>query len=325
MWRTSNDGQNWERISPDLTRADPKTLGDSGGPITKDQNGPEICGTIFTIAPSRFEKDTIWTGSDDGKAYITRDGGKNWKEITPPGLPEFARISLIEASPHKKGTAYLAAKRYQLDDLRPYLYRTDDYGATWTPIVKGIATNDYVHAVREDIKRPGLLYAGTEHGIYVSFDNGANWQTLRLNLPDTQVPDMAVEEHDLVIATHGRSFYVLDDISSLRQMAPAISQDTVHLFQPRTVLRGLNRASIDYYLAKEADKVTIDILDSKGAVVRSFEGSADAEKKRQSAAAAAGGDEEDGPRGNPVRPPTRKGGAASVGTCATRARPVSKV
>jgi photosystem II stability/assembly factor-like uncharacterized protein len=309
LWRTTNDGQSWERISPDLTRADPKTLGDSGGPITKDQNGPEIFGTIFTIAPSRFEKDTIWTGSDDGRAFITRDGGKNWKEITPPGLPEFARISLIEASPHKKATAYLAAKRYQLDDRKPYLYRTDDYGTTWTAIVNGIGTGDFVHAVREDTKRSGLLYAGTEHGIYVSFDHGARWQSLRLNLPDTQVPDMVVEEHDLVIATHGRSFYILDDIGSLRQMAPEVSRESVHLFQPRTVLRGLNRASVDYYLAKEADSVKIDILDSTGALVRSFEGSAEAEKKRQAAAAAAGGgDEEDGPR-NPVRLPTRKAGA----------------
>ena len=142
-------------ISPDLTRADPKTLGDSGGPITKDQNGPEIYGTIFTIAPSRKDVNTIWTGSDDGLVYITRDGGKNWKNITPKGMPDFIRISLIDASPNKPGTAYLAAKNYQADDRRPYAYRTDDYGATWTKIVNGIPNDDFVHAVREDPKRAG--------------------------------------------------------------------------------------------------------------------------------------------------------------------------
>src|SRR5882724_3076031 len=157
LWRTNNDGQSWEQISPDLTKADPKTLGDSGGPITKDQNGPEIFGTIFTIAPSQTEANTIWTGSDDGLAYITRDGGKHWDNITPKGLPELIRISLIEASPTKPGTAYLAAKNYQADDRAPYAYRTDDYGKTWTKIVNGIRPDDYVHVVREDIKRLGLL------------------------------------------------------------------------------------------------------------------------------------------------------------------------
>ncbi len=142
-------------ISPDLTRADPKTLGDSGGPITKDQNGPEIYATIFTIAPSLHDVNTIWTGSDDGLVYITRDGGKNWKNITPKGMPDFIRISLIDASPTKPGTAYLAAKNYQADDRKPYAYRTDDYGATWTKIVNGIPDDDYVHVVREDPKAPG--------------------------------------------------------------------------------------------------------------------------------------------------------------------------
>jgi photosystem II stability/assembly factor-like uncharacterized protein len=307
LWRTVNDGQSWERISPDLTRADPKTLGDSGGPITKDQNGPEIFATIFTIAPSRFDVATIWTGSDDGLAYITRDGGKNWKKITPPGLPEFARISLIEASPLKPGTAYLAAKCYQIDDRKPYLYRTDDYGSTWTKIVNGIEAEDFVHAVREDPKRAGLLYAGTEHGIYVSWDNGGRWQSLRLNLPDTQVSDIVVEENDLVIATHGRSMYVLDDISVLRQMKSEISGVRTYLFAPKTTLRSVARgAMFDYYLAKEADKVVIDVLDANGAVVRSYEGSVEAENKRK-AAADAGGDEEESPR-QAARPPGRKAG-----------------
>lgn len=304
LWKTTNDGQSWERISPDLTRADPKTLGDSGGPITKDQNGPEIYGTIFTVAPSRLEANTIWTGSDDGLAHITRDGGKSWDKITPPNLPEFSRISLIEASPHKPGTAYLAAKRYQLDDRAPYIFKTDDYGKTWKKIVNGIRLDDYVHAVREDPKRPGLLYAGAEHGIYVSFDDGANWQSLSLNLPDTQVPDLVVEENDLVIATHGRSFYVLDDIGVLRQLTPEFASAAVHLFQPRIQIRSVNQAAIDYSLKQPADKVTIEILDGKGQVIRAFTGSADDDKRRPAAGA------EEGEFGGPPAPraPARKAG-----------------
>jgi photosystem II stability/assembly factor-like uncharacterized protein len=305
LWKTTNEGQSWEMISKDLTRADPKTLGDSGGPITKDQNGPEIYGTIFTIAPSKTDANTIWTGSDDGLVYITRDGGKNWKNITPPGIPDFIRISLIDASPHKPGTAYVAAKHYQADDRRPYAYRTDDYGATWTKIVNGIPANDFVQVVREDQKRAGLLFAGTEHGIYVSFDNGAEWQSLRLNLPDTQVSDLLIEGDDLVIATHGRSFYILDDITPLRQLSSGVLSGAAHLFTPHPVIRSVNRAGIDYWLVKDADTVTIDILDSSGTVVRSYLGSAEAEKKRTAAA----DDEEGGGGGRgAVRPPARKAG-----------------
>ena len=310
LWKTTNEGQSWEKISPDLTRADPKTLGDSGGPITKDQNGPEIYGTIFAIAPSRSDAQTIWTGSDDGMVYITRDGGKNWKNITPPGIPDFIRISLIDASPHKPGTAYVAAKHYQADDRRPYAYRTDDYGATWTKIIKGIPENDFVQAVREDPKRAGLLFAGTEHGIYVSFDNGAEWQSLRLNLPDTQVSDLVIEGDDLVIATHGRSFYILDDITPLRQLAAGILSTGAHLFTPHPVVRSVNRAGIDYWLAKEADTVKIDILDTSGTVVRSYVGSAEEEKKGRGGrgGAAAGDDDEGGGGRGAVRPPARKVG-----------------
>ena len=303
LWKTTNQGQSWLSISPDLTRADPQTLVDSGGPITHDENGPEIYGTIFAIAPSHFDKDTIWTGSDDGLVFITRDGGKNWKNITPKGIPDFIRISLIDASPHKAGTAYLAAKNYQADDRKPYAYRTDDYGATWTPIVNGIAADDFVHVVREDPKRPGLLFAGTEHGIYVSFDNGAAWQSLRLNLPDTQVPDLLVEGDDLVIATHGRSFYILDDISMLRELAGGVRSDT-RLFTPRDAVRPLNRAVFDYYLPKAADKVTIEILDDKGAVVKTFAGTPDDDRRRTAQAS----DDEDSPRGGAQRPPSRHAG-----------------
>ncbi len=305
LWKTTNDGQSWERISPDLTRADPKTLGDSGGPITKDQNGPEIYGTIFTIAPSRMEPSTIWTGSDDGLAYITRDGGKKWENITPPGLPEFSRISLIDASPHKPGTAYLAAKRYQLDDRAPYIFKTSDYGKTWSKIVNGIRADDFVHAVREDPKRQGQLYAGAEHGVYVSFDDGANWQSLSLGLPDVQVPDLVVEDNDLVIATHGRSFYILDDIGILRQLTPEFAGADVHLFQPRTAIRSVSQAEIDYYLKKPAEKITIEILDSKGQVIRAFAGSSEDDNRKPGSDAEEG--ESSGPRA--PRAPGRKAGS----------------
>ena len=307
LWKTTNEGQSWEMISPDLTRADPKTLGDSGGPITKDQNGPEIYATIFTIAPSPKDVNIIWTGSDDGLVYITRDGGKNWKNVTPKGLPDFIRISIIDASPTKPGTAYLAAKNYQADDRKPYAYRTDDYGATWTRITNGIPNDDFVHVVREDPKRPGLLFAGTEHGIYVSFDNGAEWQSIRLNLPDTQVPDILIEGDDLVIATHGRSMYVIDDISPIRELRTQLT--STHLFTPKPALRSLDRgATFDYFLPKETDVVKIEILDAAGKVVRSFEGSAAEEKKskeRQRVAEEEGGG--GGGRGG-AQPPARKAG-----------------
>ena len=302
LWKTTDEGQSWQKISSDLTRADPKTLGDSGGPITKDQNGPEIYGTIFTIAPSLKEPDTIWTGSDDGLAYITRDGGKNWENITPKELPEFSRISMIDASPHEAGTAFLAAKRYQLDDRQPYIFRTHDFGKTWTKIVTGIPADDYVHVTREDPKRKGLLYAGTEHGIYVSFDDGGHWQSLRLNLPDTQVADLVLKDDDLVIATHGRSFWVLDRIALLEQLEPAVTASALHLFKPAEAVRSFRPAVFDYYLQKPAQKLTIDVLDSSGKVVRSYVGSEEEDKKAKEK-----GEVDDfGPPKPP--PPTRKAG-----------------
>ena len=272
LWRTRNQGQSWDRISPDLTRADPKTMGDSGGPITKDQNGPEFYATIFTIAPSRLERDTVWVGTDDGRVQLTRDGGGTWTDITPPDMPEFTRVSLIDASPHQAGAAYVAGKRYQLDDRAPYAWKTADYGRTWTRIVSGLRPDDYVHAVREDPKRKGLLFAGTEHGVYVSFDDGAGWQSLSLNLPDTQVPDLVVEQHDLVIATHGRSFYVLGDIDALRQLTPEVLSGQSHLFQPRDAVRRVYPAVFDYYLRQPAASVAVEVLDQAGVVARRITG-----------------------------------------------------
>jgi photosystem II stability/assembly factor-like uncharacterized protein len=294
IWRTTDEGQTWQKISPDLTRADPKTLGHSGGPITGDMNGPEVFATIFAIAPSPVERGTIWAGSDDGLIHVTRDDGKSWANVTPKDLPEFARVSIVDASRHRGGTAYFAAKRYLLDDRAPYIYRTDDYGKSWTRIVAGIRPDDYVHVVREDPAKAGLLYAGTEHGVYVSFDDGDRWQSLSLNLPDTQVSDLVVERHDLVIGTHGRSFYVLDDIDAIRQITPAITSAPLHVFEPRDFVRGVDDLTFDYYLKEEAETVRVEFLDASG-VFRTFTGSPAEDKAAQEAPAGGGGGGFQGP------------------------------
>jgi photosystem II stability/assembly factor-like uncharacterized protein len=268
VWRSRDEGATWQRISDDLTRADPKTLGDSGGPIMLDQDGPEVYGTVVIIAPSRRERDTVWSGSDDGLVQVTRNGGTRWTNVTPPDLPAFARITSIDPSAHAPGRAYLSARRNQLGERRPFVYRTDDYGATWTRIESGIDTHDFVHVVREDPVKAGLLYAGTEHGIYVSFDAGRRWQSLRLNLPDVQVPDIKVERDDLVIATHGRSFYVLDRIAPLRQWEPALTTKATHLFAPTGVYRRVFPAKIDVLIARAPAAASLEILDGAGNVVR---------------------------------------------------------
>jgi photosystem II stability/assembly factor-like uncharacterized protein len=291
LWMTTTGGQSWQRMSPNLTRSDPKTMQASGGPITKDQTGVETYAVIFTVAPSRQDIGTIWTGSDDGLVHITRDGGKTWDNVTPPDLPDFSRLSLIEASPHQNGVAYLAANRYQLGDRQPYIYKTADFGKTWSKIVNGIPSTDFPRAIREDRKRRGLLYVGTEHGVYISFNDGATWQSLQLNLPVTPVHGVVAEERDLVIGTHGRGFYVLDDINVLRQATPEITSAGLHVFEPANPQRGLdNNVAFDYYLAKDADEVKIEILDAQGQVLRSFTGTAkDAERPQGQAAGAGGG------------------------------------
>ena len=300
LFKTTDAGKSWSIISPDLTLADPKTLGDSGGPITKDQNGPEIYATIFSIAPSRLEEGTLWTGSDDGLAYITRDAGKNWTKITPEGLPKYSRIGMIDASWHKPGTAYLAANRYQMDDRAPYLYKTEDYGAHWTKITTGLPADDIVRVIREDRVRPGLLYAGTEHSVYVSEDDGQHWKSFAYNLPDTQVADIAVEKHDLILATHGRSFYILDDIDWLRQSSPEALTAPAHLFAPRPAIHNVDDGVIDYALSKPADKVTIDILDPSNKLVETY--------TSLPAGTKAPADEADERRGGGSKPPTATAG-----------------
>jgi photosystem II stability/assembly factor-like uncharacterized protein len=304
VWRTANGGQSWERISPDLTRNDPATLGPSGGPITLDQTGVETYGTVFALAPSRLEKDVIWAGSDDGLVHLTRDNGRTWQDVTPKSFPKYLKVTTIEDSPNRPGTAFLAGHMFLLDDMKPYLFKTTDYGKHWTAITKGIPSDEIMRSVREDVVRPGLLYAGTERGVWISFDDGLSWQKLQRNLPVTQVADIAVTDHDLVIATHGRSFWVLDKIDVLRQLDVATGNKSVHLFRPAPAVRDVDPGvMIDYYLPKAPARLTIDILDSSGKLIRSFEGAAEDPKKKEGEDA---DDEDDGPK--PVPKPTIKPG-----------------
>lgn len=287
VFKSTDHGRSWNVISPDLTRNDKSKQESSGGEITKDNTSVEYYDTVFTIAESPLQKDVLWAGTDDGLVHVTRDGGKNWTNVTPKSIPEWSLVSLIEASSHDAGTAYAALDCHKLDDLKPYIFKTTDYGKTWTKLVAGIPDGAYVHAVREDPQQKLLLYAGTETGIFVSFDSGANWQPLQLNLPQTPIHDLVVKNDDLVVATHGRSFWVLDDITPLRQLSDAATKSDMYLYKPPAIYRtwfaeffdrrqpvGENPphgALISYYL-KSAPKgeVTLQILDSSGAVVREF-------------------------------------------------------
>ena len=310
VWRTTNGGQNWDRISDDLTRHDPSTMGHSGGPITGDMNGPEVYGTVFALAPSKVDVNVIWAGSDDGLVHVTRNGGKAWTRVTPPGMPEFGRVSIIDASPFDAGTAYVAVKRQLLGDHAPYLFRTHDYGKTWTKIVNGLKPNDITHAIREDSKRRTMLYAGTEHGIYYSYDDGDSWHSLSLNLPDTQVSDIWVEENDLAISTMGRSFYILDDLSPLRQFGPSFaSAAEAYLFAPDDAIRSFSTATIKYWLKKPVPAIKIEVLDKTGAVVRTFDTATTGGRGGQAPAGGGGGGGggRGGFGGGAVAPPTGAG------------------
>ena len=284
VWKTTNEGQSWTRISPDLTRADKSTLGPSGGPITLDQTGVETYATVFTLAPSALDARVIWAGSDDGYVHVTRDGGANWQRVTPPDLPEFTRISLIDASPHDAGTAYLAGNRYQRADRAPYVFKTSDYGRTWTKIVTGLPGDDFPRAIRADPTRRGLLFLGTETGIHASFDDGAHWQSLRLDLPATPVHGIQIKGDDLVIGTHGRSFYILDNISVLRQVTRETTNEPVVLFDPADAVRSVSRGVfVDYYLKEAGGEVTIEFLDPQGRSVRTFSAGSAREGQRGAA------------------------------------------
>ena len=305
VWKSTNGGDAWEQISGDLTRHDPKTMGESGGPITHDMNSPEIYATVFSLAPGKTDINVIWAGSDDGVVHVTRDGGKNWANVTPKDMPDLGRVSQIDSSAFDPGTAYVAVKKPLLEDYAPYIFRTHDFGKTWTSIVNGIAANDYTHTVREDPTRKGLLYAGTEHGFYISFDDGDDWQSLRLNLPDTQVSDIWVEANDITIATHGRGFHILDDVNVLRQYGSAVTTAAdAYLFKPGDAIRAGENADIDYWLKTPAQNMTLDVLDSKGQVLRSYKGA----MPKSGAEGDRGAAEDEGPGPRRVPPPSMAAG-----------------
>lgn len=270
LWMTMDGGQTWAALSGDLTRRDPMTQEKSGGPITGDMNGPEVYATIFSVAPGKRDVNVIWTGSDDGLVHVTRDGGKSWTNVTPKEMPDFGRVSQIDASVFDDGTAYVSVRKPLLDDFSPYIFRTRDFGRTWTKIVAGIRADDYVHAVREDPTRRGLLYAATQHGVYLSYDDGARWQSLRLNMPDVPVADLIVEGNELVIGTHGRSFWVLDNIAALRQATPRVLAAESHLYTPAPAVRSGTPLTITWKLASAPQSIALEVLDSAGAVLRTF-------------------------------------------------------
>jgi photosystem II stability/assembly factor-like uncharacterized protein len=288
LFKSTDDGQSWSTISGDLTRHDPATLGPSGGPITKDQTSVEYYATIFSIGESPLVRGLIWTGSDDGQIYVTRTGGASWSKVSPTQFGDWMRISSIEPSHHDPGTVYVAGNRYQLDDMKPYLLKSTDYGKTWKLITDGIPADEFTRVVREDPIRRGLLYAGTERSVYVSFDDGDHWQSLKRNLPPVPVHDLAVKGNDLVAATHGRSFWIITDVSPLRQFAAGMTGTQMHLFKPAVAYRvswgrgggdddarvhpeGKNPPSgamIYYTLADSTRAVTMEFLDSEGHLVR---------------------------------------------------------
>ncbi len=289
LLESRDEGQSWTEVSPDLTRNDEAKQGSSGGPITKDNTGVEVYGTIFALAESPREKGLLWAGSDDGLVHVTRDGGKSWKNVTPKGLPEWTQVNSIEASPHDAATAYLAGTLYKLGDLTPHLWKTADYGASWTRIDAGIARDAFTRVVREDPVRRGLLFAGTETGLWVSLDDGRGWYRLQRNLPAVPVTDLVVKDGDLVVATQGRAFWILDDLSPLRQWTEEVAASKTWLFAPPAAVRfpgrgdpakpprgaGQNRAGgaiLSFWLKeapKESDLVTLEVLEGEK-VLRRF-------------------------------------------------------
>jgi hypothetical protein len=295
--RSSDRGMNWETISPDLTTNNPEHQDFSGGPLNHDITGVEMFNTLFALVVSPHSPDVLWAGSDDGRVHITRDGGVNWKEITPPDMPELGTVDEIDVSLHMPGRAFVSVHRYRLDDFAPYVFRTNTYGTSWERITtgtNGIPDDFPVRVMREDPEREGLLYAGTEFGLFVSFNDGDNWQSLQLNLPVTPVTGLQVAHGDLVLSTQGRSFWILDDVTPLRELSDSVAQSEMHLFSPRDATRantgarsgtdeddedegGITpdpppgKALIHFHLAAvPEDEVTLTILDRGGEVVRRF-------------------------------------------------------
>ena len=317
--RTRDKGVTWEKISPDLTAFPECCQGPSGEPITRDVTGEEFYSTLYAITEAATERGVIWTGANDGPFHVTRDNGRTWADITPKDLPTGGRVQWIDASPHRRGSAYFAVYRYLLGDYAPYIYRTDDYGRSWTRLTdgkNGIPADTPTRVVREDPDREGLLYAGTEFGMYISFDNGGHWQPFHLNLPQVPITDVKLHKKDLVVTTQGRGFWILDNVTALHQITPQITTGAAHLYKPRDGYRtrvGANilGPTVDYYLpASHAGPMTIDILDAAGTVVNTY----------NSEAAAGGG------RGRPSTgsgQPGRGGGSGQAPQGAAGAAPMT--
>jgi photosystem II stability/assembly factor-like uncharacterized protein len=296
---TFDGGQSWQLISPDLTRNDPAKLGPSGGPITKDNTSVEYYCTIFAVAESPYEKDLILAGSDDGLLHLTRDGGKSWQKVTPPDLPEWSMINSVEFDPFVKGGAYIAATRYKLGDYKPYLFRTKDYGKTWIKITDGINAEHFTRVLRADPKRAGLLYAGTESGMYISFDDGTSWKPFQLNLPIVPITDLTIKNDNLIAATQGRSFWIIDDLTPLHQLSESVAQSTFHLYKPMPSYRmpggsipriskteGKNHPGgvmVHYYLKDTTQaKVSLEFMETDGKLIKKFATKPDKKAKEES-------------------------------------------
>ena len=284
-----NAGESWELASPDLTRNDASKMGSSGGPITKDNTSVEYYCTIFAVAESPYEKDLILAGSDDGLLHVTRDGGKNWTKLSVAGMPEWTMINSVEFTPHEKGAAYVAATSYKSGDYRPLLFKTKDYGKTWTKITDGIDPTHFTRVVRADQKRSGLLYAGTEFGMYISFDDGTSWKPFQLNLPIVPINDLTIKNDNLIAATQGRSFWLIDDLTPLHQLSETVSKADVHLYKPMPSYRmnggqagrrgqpkteGMNHPNgvMIHYFIKDTTKTvaSLEILESNGKLIKKF-------------------------------------------------------
>ena len=292
LLRTTNGGQSWETISPDLTRTSYEVPASLGVFSSADPEKGKHRGVIYTIAPSYKDRNVIWAGTDDGYIQLTRDAGRTWVNVTPPALTPWSKVSVMDASHFDAASAYAAVNRFRLDDLRPHIWRTHDFGKTWQEIVRGLPGDAPVNTVREDPRRQGLLFAGSERAVYVSFNDGGDWAPLRLNMPATSIRDLTIHDDDLVAGTHGRSFWILDDITPLRQMSAAIASSEAHLFRPQTAIRirwnqntdtplppeepaGENPpdgAILYYYLKGPANLVTVEVLDSSGKLVRRYSG-----------------------------------------------------
>ena len=298
LFKTTNGGDSWKRISGDLTRNDSSKLGSSGGPITQDNTSVEYYCTIFAACESAIEKDVLWAGSDDGLLHVTRDGGKKWVNVTPPELPEWAQINSIEPHPTLPGGLYVAATRYKLDDFKPYLFKTEDYGETWTAINDGIGRQDFTRVIRADPAREGLLYAGTESGLYISFDDGGRWSAFQCNLPIVPITDLAIKNGDLIVATQGRSFWLLDDLTPIHQWTSELFEKEIQLLATRPTIRMRGGGSgspgrtagqnilagvpIRFFAKRVPDKkmkTELQLIDPSGDVIQTFSTQPDRERK----------------------------------------------